>query len=162
MNEASHMQDQPRRQQFLNGDSPHVTTAVGLEETTKRLRTRGRSLFTQTVIWLTGLICLALLLGTLTQAWSNSQLMQRVQTAQQQLQNLKDHHDYLTRQVAHYKDPFVIESEARQQLGYVRPGEHPVVIINQDEQGQQSSPQQSTQPAQQGFWQEWWDIFFGN
>lgn len=156
------MQNQPRRRQFLDGDTSHVTTAVGLEETAKRLRTRGSSLFTQTVIWLTGLICLALLLGTLTQAWSNSQLMQRVQAAQQQLQSLKDHNRDLTRLAAHYKEPFVIETEARQQLGYARPGEHPVVIISQDEQGQQGSPQQSTSPVQQGFWQEWWDIFFGN
>src|SRR3989441_12935412 len=102
--------------------SPNVTAAVGLEETAGSLRARRSSLFTQTVIWVTGLICLALLLSSLAQAWSNSQLMQRVTSAQQQYQQILDKHDYLTKLANYYKDPFVIESEARQQLGYVRPG----------------------------------------
>src|SRR5215467_7385333 len=117
--------------------NPNVTAAVGLSETAGRMRARRSSLFTQTVIWVTGLICLALLLGSLAQAWSNSQLMQRVQAAQQQTQQLQAHHDYLSRLVNYYKDPFVIESEARQQLGYVRPGENPVVVVSSTGQAQQ-------------------------
>src|SRR5439155_18093785 len=103
-------------------------SAVGMEETAGRLRARRHSLFNQTIIWITGLICLAFLLASLAQAWSNSLLMQRVQSAQQQLQNQRNHHSDLNKLASHYKDPFVIESEARQQLGYVRPGEHPVII----------------------------------
>src|SRR2546428_12882998 len=118
------MQPQPRKPHFPSrpeGTSPHVTSAVGMEETAGRLRARRSSLFTQTVIWITGLVCLAFLLSSLAQAWSNSQLMQRVQTEQQQLQHLQDHNASLTRQANYYKDPFVVESEAREQLGYVRP-----------------------------------------
>ena len=114
---------------------PNVTAAVGLAETAGRSRARRSSLFTQTIIWVTGLICLALLLGSLGQAWSNSQLMQRVQAAQQQTQQLQAHHHSLSRLANYYKDPFVIESEARQQLGYVRPGEHPLVIGKFDRAG---------------------------
>jgi len=108
------------------------------------------------------LICLAFLLASLAQAWSNSQLIQRVQTAQQQLQHMQEHHDTLTKLAAHYKDPFVIENEARQQLGYIRPGEHAVVIIGANGQAQSTSSHTATTPTQQGYWQEWWDAFFGN
>jgi len=142
--------------------NPNVTAAVGLSETVGRLRARRSSLFTRTVIWVTGLICLAFLLGSLAQAWSNSQLMQRVQTAQQQTQQLQAHHDYLSRLVNYYKDPFVIESEARQQLGYVRPGENPVVVVSSTGQAQQPATRHTQPPAPQGFWQEWLDVFFGN
>ena len=159
------MEHQPRKPHFPSrpeGTSPHVTSAVGMEETTGRLRARRGSLFTQTVMWITGLICLAFLLSSLAQAWSNSQLMQRVQTEQQQLQHLQDHNAYLTRQANYYKDPFVIESEAREQLGYIRPGEHPVIITSATNSGQLVTHHSTTSPAQQGYWQEWWNIFFGN
>lgn len=142
--------------------NPNVTAAVGLSETAGRSRARRGSLFTQTVIWVTGLICLALLLGSLAQAWSNSDLMRRVQAAQQQTQQLQAHHDDLSRLVNYYKDPFVIESEARQQLGYVRPGEHPVVVVSATGQDQQTVTHSSRTSAPQGFWQQWWDVFFGN
>jgi len=139
-----------------------VTKAVGLEETTGRLRARRSSLFTQTIILVTGLVCFAFLLGSLAQAWSNSMLMQRVQEAQQQTQQLQTYHDHLAQQAQHYSDPFVVESEARQDLGYIRPGEHPVVIVGANQQEQQSSSHTPNPPATQSFWQQWWNVFFGN
>lgn len=159
------MQSQPRRTQFPArpaSSNANVTAAVGMEETAGRVRARRSSLFTQTVIWVTGLICLALLLGTLAQAWSNSQLMQQVQAAQQQTQQMQAHHDYLTKLANHYQDAFVVETEAREKLGYVRPGEHSVVIVSSTTQVQQSTPQHTSQPVQQGYWQAWWNVFFGN
>jgi len=133
-----------------------------MEETVGRLRARRSSLFTQTIIWVTGLICLALLLSSLAQAWSNSQLMQRVASAQQQYQQQQDKHDSLTKLANYYKDPFVIESEARQQLGYVRPGERPVIIISSTSQQRPIVVHHQKPPAQQSYWQEWWNAFFGN
>lgn len=159
------MQRQPRRAQFPlrpAGSSPNVTSAVGMEETAGRVRAKRSSLFTQTIIWVTGLICLALLFATLAQAWSNSQLMQRVQITLQQTQQQQAHHDSLTKLASHYQDPFVIETEARESLGYVRPNEHPVIIISSANLTQQSTPRSVAQPVQEGYWQEWWNVFFGN
>ncbi len=158
------MQRQLRRAQFParpTGSSPNVTSAVGMEETVGRLRARRSSLFTQTVIWVTGLICLALLFGSLAQAWSNSQLMQRVQVAQQQTQQARDHHAYLTQLAQRYQDPFVIETGARERLGYIRPNEHPIVILGSTTPVQQRVQHHSSAPPQQGYWQEWWHVFFG-
>jgi cell division protein FtsB len=143
------------------GNGPNVTSAVGMQETVGRLRARRSSLFTQTIIWITGLICLAFLLGTMAQAWSNSQLMQDVQKAQQQLQQVQDQNAYLHRQASYYKDPFVIENEARQQLGYIRPGEHPVIIVSSTSPTQPTTARSTTPSTSQSYWQEWWHVFFG-
>ena len=159
------MQNPAKPPQFPSrpgGTNPSVTSAIGLPETAGRLRARRSSLFTQTIIWLTGLICLAFLLASLAQAWSNSQLIQGVETAQQQLQYMRQQHDSLTKLVAYYKDPFVIENQARQQLGYVRPGEHAVVVIGTNSQEQSTSSRLVNAPTTQSYWQEWWNAFFGN
>ena len=70
------MQEQQRKSSSVqtSENRPFVTRAVGLEETTGRLRARRSSLFTQTIILVTGLVCFAFLLGSLAQAWSNSML----------------------------------------------------------------------------------------
>ncbi len=159
------MQEQQRTSSSrarTNESGSLVTRAVGLEETTGRLRARRSSLFTQTIIWATGLVCIAFLLGSLAQAWSNSLLMQRVQEAQQQTQQLQAYHDQLAQQANHYAGPFVIESEARQELGYIRPGEHPVVIVGSNQQEQQSTAHPASPPAPQNLWQQWWNVFFGD
>ena len=158
------MQEQQRRSSSIqtSDNKPLVTRAVGLEETSGRLRARRSSLFTQTIILVTGLVCFAFLLGSLAQAWSNSMLMQHVQEAQQQTQQLQTYHDHLAQQAQHYSDPFVIESEARQELGYIRAGEHPIVIVSSDQQVQQNTPHTSHPQVIQSFWQQWWNVFFGN
>ena len=55
---------------------------------------------------------MAFLLGSLAQAWSNSQLAQKVEVAQQQLSQLKDEQKHLNQLVSYYKDNTVIEREA--------------------------------------------------
>ncbi len=157
------MQEHRRRPQIplrTDGGNTHITAAVGTEETVGRLRARRGSLFTKTVIWVTGLICLAFLLGSLAQAWSNSQLAQRVQAEQQQTQQLQAYHDHLTQQARHYQDPSVIEREAREQLGYIRPGEHSIVIVSSGNSAAQDSSHSTHSSTHQGFWQDWWNIFF--
>jgi cell division protein FtsB len=159
------MPNEPGKTQFPMqpaASNASVTSAVGLPESTRRVRARRQSLFTQTVIWVTGLICLSFLLATLAQAWSNSQLMQRVQATQQQIQQLHQHHDDLAQATKYYNNPYVIESEARQQLGYIRPGEHAVIVVSPANPPPQSGSEHSTNTHQQGFWQDWWNIFFSS
>ena len=113
-------------------------------------------------MWITGLVCIAFLLATFAQAWSNSNLMEKVQQEQQTLHQVQVEHDRLQQAAEHYKDPAVIESEARQQLGYIRPGEQPVVIINASNQSQRQAEAHQATIQQQGYWQDWWQILFGN
>jgi cell division protein FtsB len=88
--------------------------------------------------------------------------MQKVQLAQQQLKQTQAEHDRLVQTANHYKDPSVIESEARQQLGYIRPGDHLVVVVNANDQSQQNVHKQTPVEGTQSFWQEWWHTFFGD
>jgi cell division protein FtsB len=137
------------------------TAAVGQEETIGHLRARRTSLFTQTAVWVTVLICGTLLLGTIGQAWSNSHLAARVQQQQQALQQDQQNNARLKQKATYYQNPSVIESEARQQLGYIRPGEQPIIIEPASSTPQASAPAaHKTVPQQQGFWQSWWRIFF--
>lgn len=158
------MQNRPRKSASsspLDVRNANVTSAIGLEETVGRRRAKRTSLFTQTMIWVTGLVCTAFLLGAMAQAWSNSLLMQKVHDAQVKLQQTENHNKDLAHLAKYYQDPTVIENEARQQLGYIRPGEHAVVIISSPDQGQTSSSSKKAAPTQQGFWQEWWNSLFG-
>jgi len=157
------VQDRPGRQRFTSrpeGSNANVTSAIGMEETAGRLRAQHQLLFTRTVMWITGLICTAFLLGTLAQAWSNNHLAQQVQQEQQSLQQVRDQNTHLKQAADYYKDPAVVESEARQQLGYIRPGEHAVIIIGADDQQQHNTQPTKPAPQQQGHWQDWWNIFF--
>ena len=157
------MQKQRRSSSIQTNDTwPLITRAVGLEETSGSLRARRSSLFTQTIILITGLVCFAFLLGSLAQAWSNSTLMNQVQGAQQQTQQLQAYHDHLAQQAKYYSDPYVIESEARQELGYIRAGEHLVVIVGSNQHGQQNSAHTAYPQTAQSFWIEWWNSFFVN
>jgi cell division protein FtsB len=162
--ERGHVQSRPRRPQFSSrseGSNANVTSAIGMEETVGHLRTRRNSLFARTVLGITGLVCAAFLLGTLTQAWSNGQLTQKVQVANQSLQTTQAINQNLKTQTQHYQDPAVIEREAREQMGYVRPGEHAVIVANEGNQkpAQTQQNKNSTQP--QNYWQQWWKVFFG-
>jgi len=142
--------------------NPNITSAVGMQETAGSLRAKRHSLFTQTVIWVAGVICMAFLLGSLAQAWSNSQLAQKVEAAQQQLSQLKNEQKHLNQLVNYYKDTTVIEREAREQLGYVRPKEHLVVMDSPNTPTSQPTSKQRATPLQNGFWLQWWNIFFGD
>lgn len=157
------MQGRPRQLPISSrpeGANVNVTSAVGMEDTVGHQRAKRNSLFAQTVIWISGLICSAFLLGTFAQAYSNNLLVQQVQNAQQSLQQVRAKHTQLKRAADYYKDPFVIESEARQQLGYVRPNEQAVMIVSTDDQGQHHASKPKSTSQQQGYWQEWWHLFF--
>ncbi|MBE3558272.1 MAG: septum formation initiator family protein [Ktedonobacteraceae bacterium] len=142
--------------------SASITAAVGMGETAGRLRARRHSFVTQTILWITGLVCIAFLIASLAQAWSNSQLMQQVQAEQQKLQQKQDQNKQLALAANYYRQPAVIEKEARQKFGYIRPGEQPVVIVGGSSQQPPNAQQRQQNRHSQGFWLEWWKVFFGD
>ncbi|HEX4207109.1 MAG TPA: septum formation initiator family protein [Ktedonobacteraceae bacterium] len=160
------MEQRPRRPQFASrlessSKNANITSAVGIEEPVGRLRARRSSLFTHTVIWITGLICLAFLIGSLVQAWSNSRLMQQLQSSQQQFQQMQAHNKQLSQAANRYQQATVVAKEARQQLGYIRPGERPVVVVGANVQTTTSASHPSKPVQHPPFWQDWWQVFFG-
>ncbi|GCE26843.1 hypothetical protein KDA_23270 [Dictyobacter alpinus] len=157
------MQSRPRKPQFASrpeGSNANVTSAIGMEETFGRSRARRTSLFTRTIMWITGFVCAALLLGTFAQAWSNNTLIAEVQKEQTTLNQVRSDHSRLQQNAQHYQDPAVIENEARQQMGYIRPGEQAVVVIDANNKGQKKIQAPKNTDSSQGHWQDWWKIFF--
>jgi cell division protein FtsB len=131
-----------------------------MEESVGHLRARRNSLFTRTLLWGTGLVCVALLLATMAQAWSNSQLSAQMAQEQQHLEELQDQNAQLKHDQEYYKDPLVIEREAREKLGFARPGEQVVVVIQAPEPSQQQQRHNENAPYS-GFWYAWLLLFFG-
>ena len=54
------------------------------------------------------------------------------------------------------------EREAREQLGYIRPKEHLVIMVSPNTIAPQPVPERTVMPVQNGFWLQWWNIFFGH
>ncbi|GCF06520.1 FtsB family cell division protein [Dictyobacter arantiisoli] len=158
------MQSRPRRPQFAarpEASSAHVTSAIGMEETFGRSRARRTSLFTRTLLWITGLVCIAFLLATFAQAWSNDHFIAQVHKEQQNLEQVQAKHTQLQHAAQHYQDPAVVESEAREELGYIRPGEQPVVIMNGDQPQPARASSSTPASSHAGYWNDWWRLFFG-
>ncbi len=162
MDDISEQAPSPPLSSRPESSSANVTSAIGMGETAGRLRARRHSLFTQTVMWVTGLVCLAFLFGTLAQAWTNNQLMQQLQKEQQKLQQAHIQNERLAQAANYYKDPSVIEKEAREQLGYIRPGEQPVVIVGTNVKNQARTQASSNTTPSQGYWLQWWALFTGD
>ncbi len=158
------MSDPPSRpfgQSRPEGKTPYVTSAVGLEGSASQMRARRATLFTRTIVWVTGLVCLSFLIGALLQAWTNSQLMQDLQHEQQVTSQLQRQHIILQQMAQYYQDPYVIESEARQHLGYARAGEHVIIVVGTNDQEPSHPSAPTHHSGAPGFWQDWWNIFFG-
>jgi cell division protein FtsB len=159
------VQSRPARSRLSErpkGVKARVTAAIGMEESFGRRRARRTALYIRAMMWITGLVCTALLFATLAQAWSNSNLMQQVQIEQQALHQVQQEHDRLGQAAQQAQDPAAIESEARQELGYIRPGEQPLIVMNADNKGQAHIKTEQKKTQQPGYWQQWWQIFFGN
>lgn len=120
------------------------------------------SLLARVIVWGTMAICALLILATLGEAWTVHQLHQQVNASQQAANQLQYQNRALATQIAQLQQTETIENEARQ-LGYIYPGDQPVVVVT----AQPAAPttqQQSGQPPTKdwwGFWPDWLNVFFG-
>ena len=91
-------------------------------------RAEGVPLLNRTIRWVTAALCLALLLATIGEVWVRVGIDQQVR--QVRAQNARLQQDVRTTQlaVADARSAATIEREARS-WGYVRPGDHPVLIV---------------------------------
>jgi cell division protein FtsB len=133
------------------------------QATIRPLHTEPRpSLLARVIVWGTMAICALLILATLGEAWTVHQLHQQVNASQQAANQLQNQNRTLATQIAQLQQTETIENEARQ-LGYIYPGDQPVVVVT----AQPAAPtmqQQSGQPPTKdwwGFWPDWLKVFFG-
>lgn len=76
---------------------------------------------------------------------------------QKAVEQAKAENDRLKKELSRVSDPAVIEKEARDKLGYGRPGET-IVIIPQSESTKSQIPSSKKEEAN---WRKWWDLYIG-
>lgn len=119
------------------------------------------SLLARLIVWGTMAICGLLILATLGEVWTVHRLHQQVNASQQAASQLQNQNRALATQIAQLQQPETIEYEARQ-LGYIYPGDHPVVVVT-TQPTPPTANQQSSASAKNGwgFWPDWLKLFFG-
>jgi cell division protein FtsB len=119
-------------------------------------------LLSRVIVWCTVIICLLLLLATFGQAWNVYGLDQQVAAQQQAVKQLERQNQQLRSAIQLLQEPGTIEQEARR-LGYIYPGDQPVVVTIGGTPTPAPSPVQPAPPSATpwGFWSDWLRLFFG-
>jgi cell division protein FtsL len=96
-------------------------------------------------------------------AVENYQLNQQADALRVEIANLRTRNIQLQQQIEEARTDSAIETIAREQLGLIKPGDHPVVVVAQQTQpGPQPAPSSpSPPPAPKPTWRQWWDYLFG-
>ncbi len=118
------------------------------------------ALLARLIIWGTAAICGLLLLATIAEAWTVHRLNQQITTNQQAADQLQAQNQQLSRAVQQLQQASTIEQEARR-LGFIFPGDQPVVIITTTPPAPPSQHATAPSPGWWGFWPDWLKLFFG-
>lgn len=120
------------------------------------------------VLRLAAVLAVPLLLYALVmtgqKAAENYQLDQQANDLQGQIDSLQSQNVQLQQQIEAARTDQAIETIAREQLGLVNPGDHPVVLTGDDgADAQAAAPAPPPPPAPpEPTWRQWWDDFFGS
>jgi cell division protein FtsL len=105
-------------------------------------------------------------------AVENYQLNQQADALQAQIASLRAQNVQLQQQIEDARTDTAIETIAREQLGLIKPGDHPLVLVTDGSAvaaqvasgtapagvaAQPSTPAPPPEPT----WRQWWDYFFG-
>jgi len=126
-----------------------------------RRRRAGTPLLSRTIIWGTAAICVALLIGTLGEAWFGYRMNQRVEAQQAQNAQLQAQNVQLQAQARRLNQADVIEAEARQRFDYIRPGDQPVAVIPVADTPTPTPKLRVPTPVSHNYWSDWWHMLFG-
>jgi cell division protein FtsB len=100
------------------------------------------------------------LFATGQKALDNYRLNQQADALRTEIRDLRNENISLQQQILQARTDASIETIAREELGLVKPGDHPLVLISADTSTSQTPP--SAQPAPPPpIWRQWWDYFFG-
>jgi cell division protein FtsL len=102
------------------------------------------------------------LVATGQKAVENYQLNQQADALRAELVSLRQRNVDLQNQIEQARTDTAIETIAREQLGLIKPGDHPVVIVSQDSSTRSAAPPVAAPaPEARPAWRQWWDYFFG-
>jgi cell division protein FtsL len=96
-------------------------------------------------------------------AVENYQLNQQADALRGQIAGLRAQNVQLQQQIEQARTDAAIETIAREQLGLIKPGDHPLVLIA-DGSTPSAAPvaaQPAAAAAPEPTWRQWWNYFFG-
>ncbi len=102
------------------------------------------------------------LVATGQKAADNYRLNQEADGLRSQIVALRAENLQLQHDIEQARTDPAIEAIAREQLGLVKPGDHPVVLVAQPTQAEAApTPASTPPPPPRPAWRQWWDYFFG-
>jgi|SRR3954468_21927704 len=96
-------------------------------------------------------------------AVENYQLNQQANALRTQIVDLRTQNVQLQQQIEQARTDAAIETIAREQLGLIKPGDHPLVLIPDGSRPPSAASATTPQPAPapEATWRQWWNYFFG-
>jgi cell division protein FtsL len=102
------------------------------------------------------------LIATGQKAADNYRLNQEADGLRSDIVALRAENLQLQQDIEQARTDSAIETIAREQLGLVKPGDHPLVLVAQPGQAPAvPTPVQAPTPSPRPTWRQWWDYFFG-
>jgi cell division protein FtsL len=102
------------------------------------------------------------LVATGQKAADNYRLNQEADGLRSDIVALRAENLQLQQDIEQARTDSAIETIAREQLGLVKPGDHPLVLVAQPGQAPAvPTPVQAPTPSPRPTWRQWWDYFFG-
>ena len=100
------------------------------------------------------------LVATGQKALDNYRLNQDADALRAEVMALRSENIQLQKQIEVARTDAAIEAIAREQLGLIKPGDHPLVLISPAAQPA-AAPAPAPNPTPLPAWRQWWDYFFG-
>jgi cell division protein FtsL len=94
-------------------------------------------------------------------ALENYQLNQQADALRAEVVSLRTRNVELQQQIEQARTDTAIETIAREQLGLIKPGDHPIVVVAQQNQPAPPPSAQAPAPPARPTWRQWWDYLFG-
>jgi cell division protein FtsL len=101
------------------------------------------------------------LVATGQKAVENYRLNQQADALRVEIKGLRDQNVQLQKDIETARTDTAIETIAREQLGLIEPGDHPVVLVSQPSAVQPAPPQAEPPEPPEPVWRQWLDYFFG-
>jgi cell division protein FtsL len=96
-------------------------------------------------------------------AVENYQLNQQADALRAQIEGLRTQNVELQQDIQQARTDSAIEALARERLGLIKPGDHPLVLISDGSSAgaPATAAQTATTPTPEPTWRQWWNYFFG-
>jgi cell division protein FtsL len=101
------------------------------------------------------------LVATGQKALDNYRLNQETEALRAEVVGLRAENIQLQQQIERARTDTAIETIAREQLGLIKPGDHPIVVTSQLTPPAATATPAPTSSTPSPAWRQWWDYLFG-